>query len=182
MQRVNYFLSLIFASALLTACGTSDATSPDDMPDPGPATAAKLQVDFSYIEVVTDCDGVEGDGDFQFEVFTQVIEADGSDGEGAGTVLKSSHNLGDGGRTASIGRRIYTVTRQSGSQVWVHFKATELDRDIFGSTFSDSRLNGANNVIKHVFDGSTWSNVGPRTITLGSSGCVVRMLYTANAL
>jgi hypothetical protein len=171
-------LALLLAAALLTACSSDGMVQPLPMPEPepGPApgpTVTALQIDFNYVEVIRDCDGIEGDGDFTF-----VVVASPSFG-GASTVLNRSETLGPGGRTAAIGRRTWQTEATSGKQLTVELRASERDTDIFGRRYNDSRMDNIARTLAHTFNGKSWSNLGPKTITVGSGDCQVRLHYTA---
>lgn len=164
----------VLATTTLAACSSESPTSIVVDP-PGPGTSA-IQFDFSFIEAIKDCDGIEGDGDFSFQVKTIVSSG------GSNTVYSSSRTLGDGDRTPAIGRRTYTVPATDGQQVTVEFIATEFDKNIFGKSFNDDRLSGARRTTAHKFNNGKWSGTGPQSITLGSGDCQVRLRYTVNAV
>jgi hypothetical protein len=163
--------------ASLAACESRSATEPAPTPAPEPViTTTRLQLDFDYVEVIKDCDGIEGDGDFRF-----VVVATPSFG-GSVTMHNRSHTLGDGDRTEAIGRRTFSAAASNGLQVTVELRASEVDKPLIGATYNDARLNDARGARAHVHNNGVWTNLGPQSITLGSGDCRVRLRYTATQL
>ena len=181
MLRTNERLNSMSAAALmvvsLTACTTDSMVAPDPEPAPQPiVTTTKLQVDFNYVEAVKDCDGIEGDGDFHFRV--RAMQSWG----GSVTVHNRGHTLGDGGRTAALGRHTFTAAATTGQQVTIELTASERDKPLIGATYNDSRMNNATRTAVHAYRDGKWTSTGPRTITLGSGNCQVRLHYSVNQL
>lgn len=169
--QVRALIALCLA-ALAAGCGGGGAAAPTAAP---PALAT-LILDFSYVEVIEDCDGVEGDGDFNFEVLASPPGTGPWD-----IVYRETISLGPGGKSRTIGRRSYTIDATDDAAVAVSFRASEMDQSIFGAVFADDRLYDAYAYIDHVFSNGTWSNLGPQSITHGSSGCRVRLYWSATA-
>lgn len=179
-------LRLVAAAALAlatAACGggsdspTEPSPTPDPTPGPPPAPQqTTLTLDMHYVEVVgdNDCDGIEGDGDFFFQVMSGAAD-------GVTVWFNRNIQLGPAGRTPTLGRRAITVDAEPGATVSVSIIASEWDKDILGNVYPDSRMEYESGVVKHVFDGTRWSNLGARSITLGSGGCQVRLSWTATA-
>jgi hypothetical protein len=170
---------MICLAALASGCseGGAGLTEPEPEPEANPETERRLQrstliLDFAHIEVVEDCDGIEGDGDFDFVVRTEV------EGGSTNVLYDANPTLGPGARTPTIGRRTYTVVQ--GTVVYVHFEASEWDRDIFGNVYRDSRLSQRQSYTGHFFLDGDWTHLGPRSITLGTVGCMVRLHWTAS--
>ena len=165
------------AVALLLAACTSDGMvqppEPEPEPDPVPETTV-LVLDFNYIEVIRDCDGIEGDGDFTFRVQTR--PSFGS----SRTVLNRSYTLGDGDRTPAIGRVTTQTTAVAGKAVTVELLAREVDQNIFIGAYNDDRMNNVTRTLDHRYTGSGWTSLGPRSMTVGSGDCQVRLHYTAS--
>jgi hypothetical protein len=156
-------------AALAAACGSGDGPT-----EPGPATTTTLTVNFASILAVRDCDGVEGEGDFEFEVrFGRPPAASGE------VVYSRTINLDAGATTADLGTRSLTVEATDGVTAQVSFTATELDLSIVGQEYPDERLDAAFGSMQHVFSNGTWSNLGPQSISLGSGECRVRLDWTA---
>ncbi len=183
MPRPHERLNSLSASALLlvslTACTTDSAMGPAPEPQPQPepvVTTTMLQIDFNYVEVIKDCDGIEGDGDFHFRVRALPSWAN------AVTVHNRSHTLGDGDRTAALGRSTLTAAANTGQQVTVELTASERDKPLIGATYNDSRMNNATRTAAHSYRDGAWSGQGPRTISLGSGSCQVRLHYTVNQI
>jgi len=157
---------------LVVACGGS-STGPSE-PAPAPATTT-LILDFSQIEVLEDCDGIEGDGEFHFGVSTASLQFP-IDLLYSGDVI-----LGPGGTSRVLGRRTYTLDTIEGTVVDVEFAASELDRSIFNEVYNDARLDHAVAYGHHEFRNGRWTNLGPQSLTLGSDGCRVRLSWSADA-
>lgn len=173
--RARPLITLVSLAALAAGCGGGDGpTGPAPNPE-SPSTSA-LTLDFAYVEVIEDCDGVEGDGDFQFDVRF-------GPGDPATTerVYGETVNLPPGGTTRVIGERSYEVTAVDGVELSVGFRATELDKTLLGAEYNDERLDGEFGSMRYVYSNGTWSNLGSRSITLGSSGCQVRLHWAARA-
>lgn len=164
----------ILAVFALSAC---DAGGPGtEPPPPGPSNTS-IRFDFNYIEALNDCDGFPlGEGEFSFTVRANPSFATST------TVYNSSPNLDDGDRTGALGRRDFTTTATNGQQVTVEFRGTEYDYDILGNPFADSRMDGIQTTAQHTYNGSSWSGLGPQTLTLGSGDCRVRLSYTASEI
>lgn len=169
-------LSMLVAATLLTACTKDSPTGPMQNIEPPPAATTTLQLDFTNIEAIEDCDGIEGDGDFRFDVATSVSAG------GGGKIYGTTTTLGNGGKTNSLGRKTYTVPATDGQQVTVEFVASEQDKSVFQVTYNDDRLDGARRTLEHKFNDGEWTNLGPKSILLGSGSCRVRLNYIANAI
>ncbi len=178
MHELKPLVGLLMLAAL-AACETAATVAPAPTPEPEPVpviTTTRLQLDFDYVEVIKDCDGIEGDGDFLF-----VVVASPSFGS-AVTMHNRNHTLGDGERTPAIGRRTFTANATNGLQVTVELRATEYDKYIWGTVYNDSRLDNARLTLAHTHNNGVWTNLGPQSITLGSGDCRVRLRYTATQL
>ncbi len=166
------------ALLLLAACTATDSVGLVTEPgvEPPAPQATRLQLDFSNIEVIADCDGIEGDGEFKFSVVVRPSFAS------AITIYNASRTMGDGDRTPALGRRTLSAVSSPGQQVTVEFRASEVDHSIFTGEYNDSRMDNLLGTSIHLYNGSTWSNQGPRSITLGSGSCQVRLNYIANVV
>lgn len=68
-SQVRRITTALFLTALAAGCGGGDGpTAPQSAPESAPVRTT-LILDFAYIEVIEDCDGIEGDGDFQSKSF-----------------------------------------------------------------------------------------------------------------
>ncbi len=194
-MRTHSIFSLGMAALLaLTACGDGSPTDPDGgtqpppsppPPPPPPADVVyDLRVGLTRIDAEGDCDdiftGVDG-GEFSYRF--QVTWPDGttdvldqtSDYPSPGDIV----HLGSGGSTIS-----FTITANSevtssvGQTVQVQFRASEWDYDLFGNNpFLDSDMSDRNASITHQFKDGAWTNVGTKSIVLGSGGCQVQADY-----
>jgi hypothetical protein len=101
-------------------------------------------------------------------------------GYGPGEVVyRETVSLGPGGKSRTIGRRSYTLDALDDAEVFVSFRASEVDRNIFEHVYYDDRLEDAYAYLRHVFSNGAWSNLGPQSISLGSAGCQVRLSWSA---
>jgi hypothetical protein len=164
--------TIVTAAALVAGCGGGT-----DAPT-GPAAPIALVIDFDYIDVIQDCDGVEGRGDFTFTLYAR--QKNFNDEQ----VWKVSRSLGPGERVIVGNARKFLIPAAEGdSFVDVGFEATEWDKNIFGTVYADSRLDGAYDLIQHKLTNGTWSRLGTQTITLGTrslNDCQVRLTYAAH--
>jgi hypothetical protein len=162
------------AAVLIAACaGGADSATGVTPPPPPPVTSATLRLTFTAIEAIEDCDGIEGKGDFDFNVFATRSNGD------VDRVYAAAKTLGRGERTGTLGEHMYKVQIGTAAAVKVQFRATEFDKTVFGKKFADKRLDDASGSVEHKWDGHAWSSLGQRTITLGSGNCRVRLIYSA---
>jgi len=169
-SHLHRITTALLLTALAAGCGSSDApTAPESAPERTTLTLA-----FAHVEVLEDCDGIEGDGDFQFQVFSGLRPL-------ADLVYNESISLAPGAKTWILDRRSYTFDKTEGVDVIVNFAAWEWDRDIFGNVYADERLSGESGEVSHLLSNREWSRRGTQSTTLGSSGCLVRLFWTATA-
>ncbi len=166
-------LAALCLALLAIGCGGGGGGPTDPTP-----TFTTLTLDFSYVQVIEDCDGVEGDGDFHFTVSVSPPGIGPSE-----VVYRESPTFGPGAKSDVIGRRTYRIESTADAAVQVSFLASEVDKSIFGAVYNDERLDEAYSYVYHSYDQATgtWSNLGPQSITLGSSGCRVVLYWTATA-
>lgn len=176
MRRSLPALATIVTAAFLAGCGAAGADAPTS-PPPADGTTT-LYLEFGGIDVIQDCDGIEGDGDFTFTLET--FEKD----KASTVVYEASPNLGPGTRHTVARTSTYLLPATGDTYVRVRFRATEWDKSIVGATYADARLPGESGQMQHTYFNGTWSNLGVQTITLGAAtpnDCMVRMYYTASA-
>ena len=172
MKARNLASGLLLAAATLSfGCGGDSPAAPEE-PEATPRTT--LTLDFSHVEVIEDCDGIEGVGDFSFLVRVNV------NGGRFDDVYDAFVNLGPGGKTPTIGRRSYTFDATDGTWVAILFHAWEYDTDGF-SEWHDERLRGEAPILDHVFDDGAWSGLGPQSLSKGGADCLVRLSWSAHA-
>ena len=160
-------------AALTVGCGGDGGDAPTS-PAPAPARTT-LTLNLQFVEVIEDCDGIEGDGDFKLSVlvYSNIFPTD--------LIYRQTVNLGPGGRTPVLGKRSYTVPAVDSVAIYVELQATELDKSITGEEYNDDRLDFAIAVLTHRYIDGVWSYLGPRELTLGSAGCRVRLYWSAAA-
>lgn len=141
-------------------------------------TGDNIRVFLDQFKVVTDCDGgLNGDGEFRF---TAAIN------NGSTRVKTESSGdvtLGDGDARQIDDETVFTAPRTPGARFTVTFTSSELDRDVFGNVFNDSRMSGRSSTVTHEFGSSGWTNLnngGRIVIRNGSGTCAAELWYTAS--
>ena len=174
ISHVHSLITGLCLAALAAGCGGGGGGGAPTAPPPAPARTT-LILDYEYVEVIEDCDGIEGDGDFHFGVVAHSTEFP------IDAAFSEDIRLGPGGKTRAIGRRSYTIDAVDGKYIGVEFSAWEEDKSIFGDVYNDDRLDFESAEVLHEFSNGAWSNLGPQSLTLGSSGCRVRLHWSAGA-
>ncbi|MFO7608510.1 MAG: hypothetical protein R6X35_04840 [Candidatus Krumholzibacteriia bacterium] len=154
----------------LVACSGDDPASPA-APEPT-TTYEAMQATFTVLrfECLTDGDGVEGAGEFDFQVdvpyMNETWERNLSSGQSA--ALDWTNTIGMGTYTADTPEpRAYT-------EAFVKFKCTEWDKDVLGRDFPDSDMDAREATARHTpVAGTEVVNY----ITLGNDQCRVRLHY-----
>ncbi len=135
-------------------------------------TADIFDLTITSFKAIKDCDGIEGKG--EFEIWVEVS---------AGNKKFHKSNI-----TASSGDVIklgwnysFKANLKENNYFTIKFICKEWDRDIFGNTWGDSRMNKKSGSIRHDFRNSTWSNLGNgyKTIVLnpGNTACSTQLSY-----
>lgn len=152
-------LAAITVAVVLTGCGSDRSpTSPD------PVMNLRTQVTVTSVEVIKDCDGIEGSGEFYF--YRQV----------GGTGIGWTRNLSSGQSdvvnwTVTMLQRGYTGEGHSFS---VEFRCTEYDQNILGKIYPDSDMDDRRGVANYVMSPDLAET---NYITLGTDRCKVRLHY-----
>jgi len=141
------------------------------------------------VECAAACDNfLEGPGDFTYRATATAV---GTVSEGstpdARTLSQTSGYpsaagviaLGNGQSRSLNNKATFAVRLQAGSYIQVDFRATEWDRDLFGKTFADGRMNNDLDTARYTWNPTTgWGTAfGIHTISVGGSGCVLRLRY-----
>lgn len=119
---------------------------------------------------VADGDGIEGAGDFKYEA--EVYD---------GTSLKVSGSPQiDTGNSHTINRqRVIRIEKGQAYNIQVKFRASEMDQNILGTVYADSRMDNLTGSRVHTNgSASAGFNDGERWITLGSGDLQLRLVYT----
>jgi hypothetical protein len=172
--HLHRIITALVLTALAADCGGGDAPTAPETAQPSAPERTTLILDFANIEVIEDCDGIEGDGDFQFQVYSGQLPL-------PSLVFNQSVSLAPGAKTWILGRRSYAFEKTDRVEVIVNFTAWEWDRDIFGGVYADERLAPAAGEVSHLLSNGGWSRLGTQSVTLGRSGCLVRLFWTATA-
>ncbi|MBI1933682.1 MAG: thiol-activated cytolysin family protein [Ignavibacteriales bacterium] len=130
---------------------------------------------------IKDCDGIEGDGEFNFDVYIQ--------NRGGGNLHHYAKTLVSGEYANSI-NATYQIKMEKalGQKFTIKFVCTETDKSIFGVVYSDDRMNGRYGATTYEFNSSGgWGVAGTgavlpstssQSITLGSDNCQVKLDYS----
>ena len=179
-------LRFLIALALLVSLPACDTVTddPDDDPsvqdddDDGPTAATvTLALDWGRIYVIGDCESpiFTNTGDFRFAV------SGSSDLDGATSsfnVMNREFAVDAGDDVGVVGdnESFDLLEGQMGSVV-VDFSGSESD-----PTGPDPDLSPSSGSQTHTFDGTRWSNLGTRTITLGTDDdCKAELRYEASS-
>jgi thiol-activated cytolysin len=136
----------------------------------------EVTLNLSNISVPGDCDGIEGDGEFDWAIW--ILDASGktiSSTSGSDTVPSGS--------TMNVGKKqhVFTLAASEGQKFTVRFRCSEWDRNILGQTYRDSRMDNATAEYTHVYRNGAW-NAKSKTLVLGStSDCKVSEAYSFSA-
>ncbi len=104
---------------------------------PAPQIMTRLVID--EIEIDLDCDGIEGDGDFQLKASATITAGDQ---EETYTYPPTWHTLGDGDTVDLSLRSVVTLVSNEPPSIKVTFSSIERDENIWGDTWNDERMEG----------------------------------------
>lgn len=176
--------SLLLALALaFSACDTMTESQPPDrdpIPDPQPRMVTlNIALDRIYIEGDCDVAGINNAGEFEFDVTedvqTMVSYSNRSIYHGTPKLVHGNH-VGLSSRSRS-----FEIEEDRVGFVTLGFEATEWDKDFAGGDLADADMKGRSGSVSHRFRNGAWSNLGRKTIRLGSkSSCRVELRYTAS--
>jgi thiol-activated cytolysin len=140
-------------------------------------TVNTITVDLKEFYVRKDCDGIEGDGEFQFRAIVN------GGGTREGDFIREA-TLGDGGRVRLNEEVVFDMERRVGNQFAVTFYSTEWDRDLFTGAFKDERMATVSSSKRHTFGSTGWSNVttGDIRIVNGSQNCQAELVYSVDVI
>jgi hypothetical protein len=115
-----------------------------------------------------------------------VLADTGHPGSPSGSQLGGAVRLRAGQVVRLSQERTFGLPGESGQFARVEFRATEWDEQIVLIPPSirwvrDGRMNDREGVRSHAYSSGAWSGLGNNSITLGSSGCRVRLDYQASA-
>ncbi len=139
-------------------------------------TIDNIDIKLSRFNVYRDCDGIEGAGEFSFDV--QVLDKNGTKlaTYSLNNITKSDGQHVDLNKTLSI-----KLKREMGSKFTVKFTCSEWDKDILGRVYADSRMDHKAVSFTHGFNSSgSWSDIsGTRKLdTNPGSDCSTELTYT----
>lgn len=154
----------------LAACGGDDPAAPA-APEPT-TTYEAMQATFTIVrfECLTDGDGIEGAGEFDFRAGIPYMHEswDRTLSSGQSASLGWTNTIGMGTFAADVPEpRPYT-------EAFVNFRCTEWDTDVLGRDFPDSDMDAREATARHApVAGTEVVNY----ITLGNDNCRVRLHY-----
>lgn len=138
-------------------------------------TVDNIDINLGRFNVKRDCDGIEGPGDFSFEV-----EILGKNGAKLSTYSMSSITKSDG-EYVNISKTIsIKLDRTQGNKFTVKFICNEWDKDILQRVYKDSRMNSKTVQFTHNFNSNGgWSDIsGVRSlVTNPGSDCSTELTY-----
>ena len=178
-------LSLLLVALTISACdtltepGLSGPGLTEPLPEPKPQMVTlNIAMDRIYIEGDCDVAGVNNAGEFEFDV-TEDVSATSTYTR---NVYHGTPRLVHGKHVSLSSRsRDYEIADDRVGNVTIGFEATEWDKNFGGSDIPDLDMKGRSGSVSHRFSNGTWSNLGRKTIRLGSkSSCRVELRYTAS--
>ncbi|GAB5536938.1 MAG: hypothetical protein Rubg2KO_31870 [Rubricoccaceae bacterium] len=180
--RISFLL--VFALAI-SACDTltePGLTEPgiDPGPEPEPRMMTlTLSMDRIYVEGDCDVAGINNAGEFEFDVTedvqTMISYTNRSVYHGTPKLVHGKH------KSLSHLSRSYEIAEDRVGHVTIWFESTEWDTNFGGSNIRDRDMSERSGSVSHRFRNGVWSNLGRKTIRLGSkSSCRVELRYTAS--
>ncbi len=137
-----------------------------------------IDIRLDKFKAIKDCDGIEGAGEFSFEV--QILNKSGSK---IATYSKGSISLSSG-ETVTLNKTLTAnMKREVGNKFTVKFICTEWDKNILGNTHADDRMNKKSVSFTHQYNSNgTWSDItGNRKLTTNpGSDCSTEVNYTVS--
>ncbi|WP_084696231.1 thiol-activated cytolysin family protein [Salisaeta longa] len=141
-------------------------------------TINTITVHLKEFYVRKDCDGIEGDGEFEFRAIVN------GGGTRAGDFIREA-TLGDGGRVRLNEEVVFDIERQDGNEFGITFYSTEWDKKIWGEVFKDPNMATVRSVKRHTFGSTGWSNVptsGDIRLVNGSQNCQAELVYSVGVM
>ncbi|MEO0557482.1 MAG: hypothetical protein AAF170_04780 [Bacteroidota bacterium] len=175
--------AFLLAFALtISACDTmTEPGLPETGIDPEPEpriVTLRIAMDRIYVEGDCDVAGINNAGEFEFDV-TEDVRAMS---QYSRTVYRGMPKLTHG-KEVLLGQysRSYEIAEDRIGNVTIGFEASEWDTNFGGSNIRDRDMSERTGRASHRFSNGTWSNLGRKTIRLGSkSSCRVELRYTAS--
>ncbi|MGI9175682.1 MAG: thiol-activated cytolysin family protein, partial [Rhodothermales bacterium] len=140
-------------------------------------TASRVTITMDQFHVIKDCDGIEGSGDFH--LYGAIF--DNATGQNVNREDFGFNGQADDGNNIAINKNVTVdVPNQAGKKFWVYFRSYEVDQDILGNTWNDTRMDDVRKNSEHAWQAGGWSNLsssGRYSITNGSGDCRARLDY-----
>jgi hypothetical protein len=179
--RLSFLLALALAFSACDTLTEPALPEPGDGPGPEPQprmVTLNISMDRIYIEGDCDVAGINNAGEFEFDVNEDVLAMSqyrrnvyhGTPKKAHGTHVGLSHLT-----------RSYEIAADRVGNVTIEFESTEWDTNFGGSSIRDADMSERTGTASHRFSNGVWSNLGRKTIRLGSkSSCRVELRYTAS--
>ena len=173
---------LLLLALAFAACDTMTEpglTEPDPISEPE-TRMITLNVALDRIYVEGDCDvvGINNAGEFEFDVTEDVLATSQYRRNVYHGTPKKEH-----GAHVSLSHltRRYEIAEDRVGNVSIGVEASEWDTNFGGSAIRDADMSERTGSVSHRFSNGVWSNLGSRTLRLGSkSSCRVELRYTAS--
>ena len=120
-----------------------ETVPPTTAPAPEPQIVTRLEI--TEIVIAQDCDGIEGDGDFQLKASARIEAGDQKE---TYTYPATWHTLGDGDKVTIGSKSALTLVSDGPARVNVTFTSIERDENIFGDTWNDERMEGGSSRVE----------------------------------
>ncbi len=124
---------------------------------------SNITVTLIRFQAISDCDGIEGIGEFGFRAYVSTPD---------GTVhgeATSSVNLSDNEYENQLADVSLQLPQTQGREFTVHFQSSEIDKDIFGTVYNDSRMDGLTIRQTHVYSNGLWTSPVAESTGLGGT-------------
>ncbi len=138
-------------------------------------TADIIDMNIKNFKAIRDCDGIEGEG--EFEIWVEISA-------GNKKFYKTSIKLSRNQSVALNWEHSFKANLTEGNHFTVKFICREWDKDILGRVFADSRMNKKSGSIRHEYSNGRWTNLGngSKLITLnpGDNACSTELSYSVS--
>lgn len=178
-QNILKYTMFLIVLGILVFTGCSKNSNPTDPNNGGgeviPKTSDNIDITLKQFYVHRDCDGIEGDGEFDFKV--QILN---SNNQVLYTYNKTGLVLGNGGHFEPNYTVPLTFNRTEGNKFKIRFICTEWDVPLIGNPYHDTRMDENTLVTEHIFSIDKWSNIsGTRYLIINpGSDCSTEFNYS----
>jgi thiol-activated cytolysin len=133
-----------------------------------------IEIKLGQFKAIKDCDGIEGAGEFEFEI--QILNKNGSK---IASYAQGSITLNNGEAVTLNKTLTINMKREVGNKFTVRLICSEWDKDILQNTYRDSRMNKKTVSFTHQYNSDgKWSDEGGRLLTTNpGSDCSSEVNY-----